>query len=65
MESIQDGRQNKGNLGDFKTYEFLKPNSLVAFLLTFKTLMDVILSPLKFKMAFRMAAVYGEQYLPC
>ena len=33
--------------GDFKTNEFLKPNSLVAFLIkAFKTPMDVILSPL-------------------
>ena len=32
--------------GDFKTNDFLKPNSLVAFLLTFKTPVDVILSPL-------------------
>ena len=30
--------------GDFKTNEFLKPNSLVAFLITFKTLVDDISS---------------------
>ena len=44
--------------GDFKTNEFLKTNS-GGILFTFKTPMDVILSPLnteKFKMAFRMVA---------
>ena len=44
--------------GDFKTNEFLKPNSLVAFFIkTFKTPMDVIFEHIeKFKMAFRMVA---------
>ena len=52
--------------GDFKTNEFLKPNSLVAFLIkTFKTPMDVILSPLNTLRNSRWHSgwfpVYGDQ----